>query len=331
MANIIIPSYIRGNVYATYFDMLSPTVKSQVIIAELSDLHLWTAEMIGKKNVLLAKDAIERENPDIIVISGDIVNDAGDLRDSAFCEKLREIIRKLTGDRLCIIDKGNHDLAALEGKDWKKADDKLLNEALAPLSNVYFLDEVTNLYLKDNQSLAAKGLSTVNVNFVGGNLPWEFYYNEKENPKAFIEHWKQRFGEQGDAFIDDAFNILDMHAIGNFIELYRDLGLIPQKVSIALAGHQHGGMVPEGLNKLIPGNRGGIAPTMELFPKYQRGVEICGDGDTVVSIGNSTNVRVETPILNDMEIYGPSVRFIRLMPAARKRRARIKHEIKKFR
>lgn len=100
-------------------------------------------------------------------------------------------------------------------------------------------------------------------------------------------------------------------------------------------GHQHGGLVPAGLDIIIPSNRGLIAPNMKVFPTEQRGIELLDKENSssklVCSIGNSVNVRVEMPLINKLSIYGPSVRFIRLNEKGPKGMVKVKRTTLKFR
>lgn len=149
--------------------MESKSIASNIKIVEFSDLHLWKESMIGIHNVLLISKVIIKENPDIILISGDIVNDAKDLRNPKFCNQLKEIINFISLGKLVIIEKGNHDISGLNNKSWFHENDKLLNDALKSLPNVIFLDEITNLFLKDNKKLQTCGFSELlksNINFI---------------------------------------------------------------------------------------------------------------------------------------------------------------------
>ena len=321
MPNIIIPNHVKGIAYKTYLNFSSTSVTKPVKIVEISDLHLWTEDMIGEKNVLLAAQVIEQENPDVILITGDVVNDAGDLQNEKFRKKLRELIKRVTGDRLCIIEKGNHDLTTLIGKTWTKSDEKLLNEALHDLGNVFFLDDVVALYLKDNKD--TNGFPDIPVNIVGLDLPWEFYFIEKENPEAFKKYWNKRFPDKDVIFRDDAFNILAMHAIGNFVELYDSLEM-GKKPEAGFCGHYHGGMFPVASEVILPGTIGMISPAMKIAQRNLRGTFDCGE--TTISIGNSINTRVELPILNNNSLYGPSIRIATIHPYLIKAAHKIKRQ-----
>lgn len=76
-----------GSVYCSNIDISNSNVLHSAVVAEISDLHLAKEEMIGQENVDLVSMAIEDNGADIILISGDIVNDAADLMNPVFCEK----------------------------------------------------------------------------------------------------------------------------------------------------------------------------------------------------------------------------------------------------
>lgn len=337
--NVIIKNnYMIGNAYCYNIDIFNSRILGSAVIAEISDLHLEKEEMVGSENVELVSMAIEHNGADIILISGDIVNDAADLKNPVFCEKLREKIKKLSNGRLVLVELGNHDIATFDKKSrsFREMDSSLLKEALSLLPNVIFLDEVNNLYLNNNTKIAQcgyDGLTHTNLNFVGLDLPWDYYFKNKENIIDFKKVYDDKI-MKNKPFIDGAFNILDIHTIVNFIKLGRVFPKYFEDVDVALGGHHHGGLVGAGVEIYIPGNRGGVAPNMEFFPKDQRGIELFDkvDGSKLVcSIGNCVNVRVEMPLINNLIVYGPSVRFINLNRENRKERVKVRHTTLKFR
>lgn len=330
---------MKGNVYCSNIDIFNPNILTSVVIAEISDLHLENDEMIGKDNVDLVSMAIEYNGADIIMISGDIVNDALDLKNPLFCEKLREVIKSLSNGRLLLVQIGNHDIATFDksSRCFKEMDSSLLKEALSPLPNIIFLDEINNLYLRNNQKIAQcgfEGLTHTNLNFVGLVLPWDYYFKNKENLYIFEMIYQEKIINNS-PFLENTFNILDIHTIVNFIKLCRLYPHIFKDVDVCLGGHQHGGLVPAGLDIIIPSNRGLIAPNMKVFPTEQRGIELLDKENSssklVCSIGNSVNVRVEMPLINKLSIYGPSVRFIRLNEKGPKGMVKVKRTTLKFR
>ena len=332
---------VLGNVYCSNIDISRSNILSSVVIAEIGDLHLEKMEMVGKENVELVSQAIEYNGAEIILISGDVVNDASDLKNPIFCERLREIIKKLANGRLVIIQIGNHDITTYdrESRCWKEMDSSLLKEALSPLSNVLFLDEVNNLYLKANQKIAQlgyEGLTHTNLNFVGLDLPWDYYFEKKENYVLFKMLLEEKFSNN--PFVEDAFNILDIHTIVNFILFCNIYPYAFKDIDLTVGVHHHGGLIPAGLERVIPGDWGIIAPNMKILPPNQRGIYLFDkesavdkNNKLICSVGNSVNVRVEMPFINNLRIYGPSVRFIRLDEKKAKGKVKVNHTTLKFR
>lgn len=231
---------MKGNVYCTNIDIFDPCILSSVVIAEISDLHLEKDEMTGKENVDLVSMAIEYNGADIIMISGDIVNDASDLRNPLFCQKLREIIKSLSNGRLLLVQIGNHDIATFDksSRCFKEMDSSLLKEALSPLPNIIFLDEINNLYLRNNQKIAQcgfEGLTHTNLNFVGLVLPWDYYFENKENLYIFEMIYQEKIINNS-PFLENTFNILDIHTIVNFIKLCRLYPHIFKDIDVCLGG-----------------------------------------------------------------------------------------------
>lgn len=227
-------------------------------------------------------------------------------------------MKRLSNGRLVLIQIGNHDIATYDKKSrcFKEMNSSLLKEALSPLPNVIFLDEVNNLYLNDNQKIAQcgyEGLIHTNLNFVGFDLPWDYYFRNRENFFEFKKAYDDKIISNR-PFIEKAVNILDIHTIVNFIKLGRTFPQYFDGVEVAVGGHTHWGLCSSAFGRFIPGNRGFLSPDKKILAELQRGIELFDKANSnsklVCSIGNSVNVRVEMPFVNDLVIYGPSVRFI---------------------
>lgn len=207
-------------------------------IVQVSDLH---NKSFGKDNEKLLKK-IDDEKPDIIVITGDLVE--GDNNNFNVALKLIDDLTKKYKVYHII---GNHEQKSLIKKykeEYKVYFDKLSNKPIIDLNN----EKV--IVSKENS----------NINIYGLIVPLDYYpylfKNYKNKKKSLGKNFiKDRLGELD----KKEFNIMLAHT-PFFFEDYTNYG-----VDLVLSGHVHGGIIR------LPFIGGVLSPNREFFPKYDFG------------------------------------------------------------
>lgn len=164
------------------YDTLIPEDFDGFKIVQLSDLH---GAEFGKGNVRLT-DAVRREKPDIIVITGDIISDADDLPTAA------GLVNSLTEICDVYFISGNHDFGSGE---------------IAQLSDI--LDAAGIKYLRNEYVLLEKGEGSIVLAGVEDPNSWEGMIDPAELAKriasaepdkysillAHRNYWPERYPE----------------------------------------------------------------------------------------------------------------------------------------
>ncbi len=206
-------------------------------IVHLSDLH---SKSFGKNNKRLIR-AIEKQKPDIVVMTGDMVN-SSDNDYHLFISLAGAIAKKY--DTYFIV--GNHEQS-------------LKKEQLLGLYNDLAKG---GTHVLDNDRVAlTKGSGTIEIVGLWFNLR---YYSDQTN--EYISHHRNEyyFGTDKmnkiiDEKDDSVFTILLTHNPAYF-KTYADWG-----ADLTLSGHIHGGMIR------LPFLGGILSPDRTYFPKYDAG------------------------------------------------------------
>ena len=221
-------------------------------IVQISDLH---NKSFGKDNKRLL-ETIDSQNPDIVVITGDLVE--GDNKDFNIALNLiDELLKKYKVYHII----GNHEQKSLIKKHkelYKTYFDKLYKK------NIVNLDNEKTKVEKDGKY----------INIYGLIIPLEYYPYFFKNYKNKNMQLKQDFinNKLGEINIDE-YNILLAHT-PFFFEDYEKYG-----VDLVLAGHVHGGIIR------LPKVGGLLSPNREFFPKYDFGKYIKNNTTMLLSKG----------------------------------------------
>lgn len=232
-------------------------------ILQLSDLH---NKSFGKNNSALL-EKIGRENPNIVVMTGDMIN-AKNPEIKVFLDMAKAISKEY--DTYYIV--GNHELAIPE-----EVLKKMISELTTFGVNV----------LNNEHVVLKKGKEYINLYGFWSYLLYNTDTNSEHSSNG-IFGFEQINGTLGK--IDDkAYNILLTHNPLNF-QTYADWG-----ADLTLAGHVHGGVIR------IPFLGGLLSPEVKLFPKYDSGVYYMNKKELIVNrgLGNSSSI---IRVLNRPEI-----------------------------
>ena len=221
-------------------------------IVQISDLH---NKSFGKGNKRLL-EKIDSQNPDIVVITGDLVE--GDNKNFVVALNLiDELLKKYKVYHII----GNHEQKSLIKKHkelYKTYFDKLYKK------NIVNLDNEKIRIKKDGKY----------INIYGLIIPLEYYpyffkNYENKNMKLEQDFINNKLGEIN----RDEYNILLAHT-PFFFEDYEKYG-----VDLVLAGHVHGGIIR------LPKVGGLLSPNREFFPKYDFGKYIKNNTTMLLSKG----------------------------------------------
>lgn len=211
-------------------------------IVHLSDFHSYD---FGKNNIKVI-EKINDENPDIIVMTGDMVNKYDNNFDRFL--KLSETLSK--SYRIYYIV-GNHE---------KRLRDYHLNFIIEKLSQF-------NIQILNDEKVIIKRKNAF-INIYGIDIPLSFYKirNRPSNIEDAVGSVLKRCKEK-------EYNILLAHN-PLYFEIYSKFS-----VDLTLSGHVHGGMVR------LPFVGGVLSPERKLFPKYSSGVYKINNKELIVSRG----------------------------------------------
>lgn len=236
-------------------------LKSPKKIIFLSDLHNYR---YGKDNERLFR-AVRKENPDLILVGGDMLVRA-DGNDYSHTVKF---LSQLT--RICKVYyvNGNHEQKM---KEWQEKYEQSYEDYKVRLTRagICFLENESEEVLWDG----------IRVRITGLEIPLKGYNYLKKNPIR-IEEIESRIGKP-----ERAYEILLAHNPA-YMEVYQEWG-----ADLVLCGHYHGGVVR------IPGAGGVIAPDFTLFPRYSGGFYQFGNGAAIVGRGiggHSIPIRLLNP------------------------------------
>ncbi|WP_315118621.1 metallophosphoesterase [uncultured Clostridium sp.] len=222
-----------------------PKEFNNIKLLHLSDLH---SKVFGKNNKQII-NKINKEQPDIIVITGDLID-----RRSYNEEKAMSLIHGIKDIAPIYYVTGNHEgwsnkFSFLEVKLKEKGVIVLRNESIS--------------IRKSEQEIFILGIDDPSFNTIGYREKYKDYDIAKEE----IEKIKR----------ENAFNILLCHRPELF-DLY-----VEKDMDLVFTGHAHGGQIN------IPFLGGIIAPNQGFFPKYHKGVYNEKNTNMVVNrgLGNS--------------------------------------------
>lgn len=248
----------------TRYEVLSPKwngEKSGKIIF-LSDLHNHEYGLHNKKLI----DKIKMENPELILIGGDILVGKEDISYES-AAKFVEAICKIAP---VYYANGNHEQRMKEkpekyGDAFVKYKKRLLD------AGVCFLENESAEVELDGNKLSLTGLE----------LRMEVYEKMKTH-KVTKDDIAQKVGQAN----REEIQILLAHN-PEYMEAYQAWGS-----DITLSGHLHGGLI------CLPNGKSVITPQFHLFPKHAGEMKVKGNQTAIVSRGLGThtvNIRLFNP------------------------------------
>lgn len=269
--------------YHIRYRFYKPNQKEHTIFA-ISDVHF--SEKTAENLERLAKKA-EQLQPQLITISGDLVDSLSSIDSSHEAKRLEAWLKRLGKVAPVVICLGNHDF-------YRKADN--FHSALSKDRGYYIdspdpliklVNSIENVHLLNDESYEDHDFYVYCL-----TLPPDYYsYDEKVSP------------------IDEDANIL----INKLDSASKKLAKLPKhKTKIALihspahltderakqvldqfdfvlAGHMHNGIVPPLLNEIWRGHRGIITPGKRVFQDYNTRIDLYGKN--LIVLGAVTTIQ----------------------------------------
>lgn len=221
------------NFQTKYYEIQSEKIKenTEVKLAVLSDLH---SIEFGEGNESLFS-AIENENPDIVLVAGDMVIRS----DIKTFSTAAEFMKKLAQKFRVYYALGNHEFKIMTDEEHREHyeiyEKQLLAESICFLHNQKIVTRI-----KEN-----------NLLIYGLEIPME-YYKKPFSPFFSLNDMKECIGECS----NDEFSILLAHN-PKYGKTYFEWG-----ADLTLSGHYHGGILR------FSENCGLACPQYLLFPPY---------------------------------------------------------------
>lgn len=240
-----------------------PDSFDELKIVQISDLH--NTKLVKDNEKVI--DTLSKEAPDIIVITGDVVDTTHTDIDMAM-----EFVQQLVQLAPCYYVTGNHE-AALD-KEYRDLEKKLQK------AGVIILHDEAISYEKNGQSIQIIGVD--DPAFMGEAIDYI--------PADTILE-----GQLSDIELKEGYTILLSHRPEAFQKY------VKKGIDLVFSGHVHGGQIR------LPFVGGLLSPDISFFPTYDAGVYEKEDTTMIVSrgIGNSVlPIRVNnTPEIVVVEVH----------------------------
>lgn len=248
---LLAATLLYGFVMSLFLHVETVSVKADVVspirIVHLTDLH---NAQFGKNNEKLV-DKVTAQKPDIIIMSGDMLNE-----DDPNHEIVTALISDLSSIAPVYFGYGNHE------KRWEKTH----GQNLRPLLEQAGASVVDNDYI----DLELKGTSLR----IGGYMAYYMVPHMSTHDEA-QQALERAFAE--DFENTDRLKILINHIPTGWVD-WNYVNTYP--VDIVFSGHYHGGMI-----RIPILNQGLYAPYVGLFPPFTKGVYTGQQATCILSAG----------------------------------------------
>lgn len=242
---------------------ISTDKKINIKICHISDIHFKNPYSFDILELLFTN--IQKENPDYICITGDILDEPR-WENASNIEVLYTFFKNIcvVAPTICIL--GNHDEMSAKNHTYKK-----------PYQFIKKVKKIPKFHLLDNE-IYEDG----SIRFIGYRQDIHLFKEEIKQDKNVQKDIQNKFPH---SFSKEKYNIFLMHSpliIGKSI-VQKQIKVM-KTVDLILCGHTHDGLVFSWLKSIYPKNRGIISPNKKLFPNRARGL-ICSKVPVLISGG----------------------------------------------
>lgn len=231
----------------------------------ISDLH---NNQLGKGNKTLLA-LIKQEAPDYVFVGGDMLVS----KRKNHSEQASLFMQKLASGYTVYCGNGNHEARLLWKEDKCPEAGDIYRNYIRGIKKA----GVHHLY-NETMKIEEEGSHI----YISGLEIGERFYDKLKYQTMPVDYMKNRLGECE----EDSFHVLLAHNPAYF-ETYAAWG-----ADLTLSGHVHGGIMR------LPFLGGVIAPSYELFPKYDAGLFRIGKKHMIVNVGlgsHSIKIRLFNP------------------------------------
>jgi len=247
MVLVLYVAMFRQNLTVRVYKEACDKIDSPIRIAVLADLH---DTIYGEKQKDLV-ETIRNQNPDIILLVGDIV-DEDKPHDGAI-----QLLSAIAPEYSCYFVTGNHEYWSREVNSIKK---------MIRSYGITILEGDANIVQIRGQKIMLCGVDDPEG------------FNALYCDPGINDNWQAQFDRCKAKIKDDTCSILLSHR-PELAKTYENSGF-----DLVVAGHSHGGQV------IIPGIINGLyVPNQGLFPKYAGGCYELGNTVMIVSRGLCKN------------------------------------------
>ncbi len=258
----ILASAIDGyRLRTVVYSLSSGKINKDIKIVFLSDLH---NHVFGQGNHRLFKE-IDRQNPDIILVGGDMII-ANSAKRNVHAE---EVMKHLCGNYPVYFALGNHEERA---KNNEKSYHGLYPKFIHAIHH-------DNLHILDNDSIE---LPEFGIRITGLSIGM-FYYQKKGKHR---HRMVLNVGSLTDSLDQHLYQIALAHNPDYFSSYDA------WKFDLTLSGHNHGGLLR------LPGSRGFISASLRFFTEFAGGMKHGKYGKMIISRGlgaHTLPVRIFNP------------------------------------
>ena len=266
MASPILYLYYQAN----FLDVSTYTISSEKIpgafdgytILQLTDMH---SKEFGKKNRRLI-GTINKLNPDIIVVTGDMMNSTED-NGNAFLNLASNLVKSYP---IYYID-GNHEL--ISKMVGEREESIIYSNYIGQLEQmgIHIINDKKMELIENGETIHLRGL----------DIPLIFY--SASDVEVNIDFDKNYLENKIGKSDPNTYEIMLAH-YPKYVKAYEEWG-----ADLVLSGHHHGGMIR------LPYWGGVISHEGEFFPEYDAGKYTKGNATMIVGRGLSNhtyNIRV---------------------------------------
>ncbi len=267
-------------IYNEQYTVKSDKLLKDYVISLISDLHVTRA--VSYRLLEKVIEQIKLQNPDVVLICGDMINGADDLLNKENRYKIEYLLGSLTnlrrtdGKKVAVFfTYGNHDL--FKGKELSAL---YIDEYFKSLAEKLGF-EILNNTSKEVEELAIFGFNpNQEVYFEKNQKDWDYYYI-RDFRKANFE------------FLSKKFNIVQSHTphIIYHPPVMEALKEETENVDLYTCGHAHGGLIPKFMLKsgIIKSSKGICCGQkgcnfLQVFDKC-RGLHDVDEAKMVISSG----------------------------------------------
>lgn len=263
------------------YSVFSDKVKTNKNVAILSDLHISKKTPDSKLNDVI--NTLEKIKPTHIVVPGDLFN----VDESTISgDKVTNFISEITEISEVFYVKGN-----IEDGDWGPSFSVLPTGLKNNQNNRFHVVGETHEETPEQSDLNILGLRIDNDIYKMG---------EKEKIATILKKYEEYLKILSSRYSKENFNILLCHdpIIRDVLRLMEAINGTQLNYDLVISGHNHGGMYPKQLKRIIKSH---VEDITKYYPKYTKDMWSINDNSNIIISEGVTKYHSEMGILEILE------------------------------